>query len=400
VNVWDFVRLELIRDIAPSLYGVIFRNPHRFWEEGIAFEIWTKRTAPYDDDKANKWRADFYKTNVETIVGDNRHVLQLLADLFPYFAAYRRGSKPETPNGREAEMNKRLFHPRHFWQYFLLKIPSQLFSQREFNAFVSSLQHGNEEFAAQAFGKTFRSLISEDFKRWYFVHLIENRFEEFSLQVKQGLCRGMARNSALWSLDAFELLTAVDCTHKTLGMITDDSARRAFLHNVIRECESDLYAVILFWRLEKLEKEAQQKFLPDLQEIRTPLRDQLRSHYLSSDPPSVFEQYGKLGTGGIEPNQFLFSWQALDPDAKSDAREYLRKLFVRRPNDLDKFLKLMFRVDFIDDYTILKPLIDYKELSEMITLNEGILDPEKVRKFRRRYEADNISSPGNDEGAI
>ena len=48
----------------------------------------------------------------------------------------------------------------------------------------------------------------------------------------------------------------------------------------------------------------------------------------------------------------------------------------------------MFRVDFIDDYTTLKPLIDYKELSELITANESALDPAIVRQFRERYARD------------
>ena len=58
----------------------------------------------------------------------------------------------------------------------------------------------------------------------------------------------------------------------------------------------------------------------------------------------------------------------------------------------------MFRVDFIDDYTALKPLIDYRELSELITLNEGILDKDKVGQFRQRYDAEQ-ASPAAGEGA-
>ena len=399
VNVWDFVRLELIRDIAPTVYGLIFRNAERFWNAGLAFEIWTNRKEePYDEGKATKWRADFYKDNVEPqVTGDRQQVLKLLSDLFPHFAAYRQNSKTETLDAAEAEKNKRIFHPRHFWQYFLLKVPSQLFSQKEFGAFVSSMRDLDEEAVAQTFSKTFRSMISEDFKRWYFMHLIEGRFEELPLQTKLGLCRGMARNSALWSTDAFELLTAVKCTYETLGMMADDSTRQEFLRAVVRESESDLYVLIFFWRAERLAKEGQPQLLPDLEEIRPAIKEQLRSHYLGPDPPSVFEQYGKLGSGGIEPNQFLFSWQLLGPDANSDAKEYLRRLFARHPKDIGDFLKLMFRVDFIDDYSILKPLIDYKELSELIRLNESILDPEKVRKFTRRYEAENPQNAGNDE---
>ena len=46
---------------------------------------------------------------------------------------------------------------------------------------------------------------------------------------------------------------------------------------------------------------------------------------------------------------------------------------------------MMFRVDFIDDYSALKLLINYKELSDLITRNESFLDPTKVQEFRNRY---------------
>jgi hypothetical protein len=57
----------------------------------------------------------------------------------------------------------------------------------------------------------------------------------------------------------------------------------------------------------------------------------------------------------------------------------------------------MFRVEFIDDYTTLRPLIDYKDLSELIRLNESVLDPEKVLEFRRRFDAESPSSPANND---
>jgi len=132
--------------------------------------------------------------------------------------------------------------------------------------------------------------------------------------------------------------------------------------------------------------------LADLQEIKVYVKEQLREHYLIPDAPSVFEQYGFDTQGSpvnrIEPNLFLFNWQLLGADAQSDERQYLLSLFNRRPEEINAFLKLMFRVEFIDDYSQLKPLIDYKELSELIAHNENILDKEKVRQFRERYRAD------------
>jgi hypothetical protein len=399
VNVLDFVRLELVRDIAPSVYGLIFRHYRYFWEGGLAFEIWTKTPEPYGKDEGQKWRAEFYKGRVDPLVGDRPELVQLLSELFPRFAAYRQGSKPGVGNSANAEKDKRIFHPRYFWQYFRLKVPSQLFSQKEFRTFASSLEHINEEDVAQRFSETFRSIISEDFKRWHFMDSLENRFGEFDLRAKKGLCRGMAMNSALWQLDAFELLSAVRCTRGTLAAISDRGVRRELLQQIVLESESDLYSLILLWRLEDIDKEAQQKLMPDLQDIRAVLRDHLRSHYLRPDAPSVFEQYGVWGTGAnrIEPIQFLFSWGHLCPDAESDARQYLLGLLRRRPSELNSFLSSMFRVDFIDDYTTLKSLIDYKELSELVTLNESILEPGRVLRFRERYDAESARERGERE---
>jgi hypothetical protein len=119
-------------------------------------------------------------------------------------------------DAKQAERTKRICHPRCFRQYFLLKVPSELFPQKRFREFVSSIERASEEAAMENFSKTFRSLLGEDFKRWHFMHLIDGRFDDFKLQVDRGLCRGMARNSELWSTDAFELMIAVRRTREVL----------------------------------------------------------------------------------------------------------------------------------------------------------------------------------------
>jgi len=394
VNVWDFVRLQLIRDISPALYGSVFRNHEYFWDRGLAFEHWSRGPQPFDENKAREWRADQYRQIEASVPAEKRQALDLLADLFPNFASYLHKSK-KVENPPDAEKNKRIFHPRHFWQYFLLKVPSELFPQKRFNEFMASVKHSDEETAAQAFTEVFRSIIAEDFKRWYFVHLIENRFDEFDQGPQKGLCRGMARNSKLWALDAFEFGTAVNCTYQTLGKIADSGPRQNFLKTIVRESVSDMYALILYWRLKKLAEEGNNALIPDIEAIKPAIVDQLQAHYLNDNPPSVFEQYGNLGSFGvnaIEPIQFLFSWQALGPDAKADARTYLRALLTAHPKDVDCFLRLMFRVDFLDDYSTLKALIDYQELSELVLRYETSLNPKKVTEFRKRYDTDSTAS--------
>ena len=123
----------------------------------------------------------------------------------------------------------------------------------------------------------------------------------------------------------------------------------------------------------------------DIEDTKGYAKVRLGEHYLVPDAPSVFEQFGKTGMGGVAPTWLMFAWRRLGADAEKDQETYLRNLFLRRPKDIDEFLKMMFRVDFIDDYSALKLLINYKELSDLITRNESFLDPTKVQEFRNRY---------------
>jgi hypothetical protein len=411
----------LIRDIAPNVYEQIYSSPEYFYNRSFAFEAGFKGPNPLDEDKAKKERADFYDKLTGSVTEDKQYVFQLLEDLFPHFRIYRQKFTATTVGAAEAEKARRIFHPRCFRQYFLLKTPSELFPRSEFQAFFSSAQHLGEEEAAEAFGKVFRSLEKEDFKRWHFMHLIDGRFSEFKLSARHGLCRGMARHSALWPTDAFELMIAISSTRETLGKIADSSGRQELLRSIVRESTSDLYTMVLVQRLEEAIKtdpsalaegarlkalgfpsKADANLMSDLREVKVYIKEQLRERYLTPEAPSVFERFAKLGSGPnrIEANLFLFSWQSLGTDAQSDARAYLRGLLARRPSDVNEFLKLMFRVDFIDDYTALKPLIDYKELSDLITMNEGVLDNDKVRLFRQRYAAEtNPPAPVEDTPA-
>ena len=77
---------------------------------------------------------------IEALPQDTRYVLRILGDLFPAVAEYRGEPGAKRGDAPIIEKEKRIFHPRCFRQYFLLKVPSELFSQRDFDAFVSSLR--------------------------------------------------------------------------------------------------------------------------------------------------------------------------------------------------------------------------------------------------------------------
>jgi hypothetical protein len=389
VNVADLLRLELVRDVAPSIYDAIYLNPENFYDSDLAFEVRFKNRASLDATEAKKARGRFYTAMMEPILGDKKYVEQILADLFPHFAEYKGRHVGRAIEEGQAERDRRIFHPRYFRQYFQLKVPSELFSQREFDAFLARIKGAPEEKVIAFFNETFRALEKEDFKRYHFLHRIEGVFDSFSLEVERGLCRGFAQNSSIWSSDAFEFMIAVRCTRTVLHRITDDPEKERFLMTDIRESTSSLCALLLVQILEKEDRGA----LPsNLAAITDTLKQKLREKYLRRDAPSIFEEF-KTDMGRIEPIQFLLSWKRLGPDAESEQQQYLLNLLERRPADLDLFLKSMFRVDFMDDYAALKQLIDYNLLAPLVEKHAPVLDPEKIEQFRKRRKADQQSAP-------
>jgi hypothetical protein len=411
VNVFDFITLELIREVKPMLYEEIYRQRGDFWDRDLAFEIAYKGPFVADEKMAREERAKYYDTLKGSIDSSQRFVLDLLARLFPKFAEYHHGRRGTTKSmaSSEAEKSRHIFHPRCFRQYFSLSVPTELFSQSEFSAFRSAIRARHEGQVAKAFSDQFQTLFNQEFKRWHFMHVIASNWEGFGMTEARGLCRGMARSSLPWVLDAFELGDAVDVTGATLLQIKEGEERRTFLHEVVRESASPVYRFLLLNRLEEKLNDpsgipagwrfraagfgnsrtpASSEVLSDIAEAKLMLKVQMRESYIVPNAPSIFQQLESLGPRRIEPIVVLFEWQKLGEDAASDQQTYLIDLFERRPEDLKAFLPLMFRVEFIDDYTTLKALIDYRKLSELIDKNEDILDAQKVAQFRKRFASD------------
>jgi hypothetical protein len=412
VNIFDFIRLELIREVTPEVYEEIYLQRGNFWDRGLAFETAYKGPLFWDEKTAEEERGKYYDALKKSVVPGRRFVFDLIAGLFPSFGAHHGAGreKAEPLSSRDAEKARRIFHPRCFRQYFSLSVPTEFFSQSEFSAFRSAIKGRGEEEVANTFGNKFQTFSNQEFKRWHFIHVIESHWEEFGIVEARGLCRGMAGNSLRWVIDAFELGDAIDVTGATLLQTDNSTDRRKFLADIVNESTSPLYPFILLQRLEgklndpsgipptwrfravgfgRSQTVMNSEILTDITDTKVKLKERMRKSYLSPGAPSIFQQLESLGSHRIEPIIVLFEWQKLGEDAAADEHEYLLDLFNRSPQDLNMFLPLMFRTQFIDDYSTLKALIDYCKLSELIDRNETILDGEKVAQFRKRFAADN-----------
>jgi hypothetical protein len=387
VNLLDFIRLELIRDVWPALYESIYSNAELFFSTGFAIETWGRGFSPLDEREGQKLRAKAYEPIISSIPAEKQYILSSLEALFPQFASSRQSRVfgRETLDSAHAEMDRRICHPRFFRQYFLLRTPSELYSQTAWGAFYSAVRNATMDQALKRFNTEFNGMVNEEFKRWHFMHQISQRFDDFPIESAKGLCIGMARNSQLWQSDAFELAIATSSVitlHKKLS----NQNGQGFLEKLLRESTSDLFSLSLVAQLEeKLQKK----------EITTPINilalkrlliSRFREQYMGSSPPSVFEKY----PSGIDANQVMFAWRRLGQEAEQDQRDYLEGELSRNPKSLDSFLKLMFRgIDFLDDYAALKPLIEYSELLKIVGEHEQHLDAAKVREFRQRYSKEN-----------
>ena len=378
VNFEDFIRLELIRDVYPPLYEFIYVNGEYFYDAGLAFETWGKQLDVLDKDKGRKRRAEFYDQLKKDVPSDKHYVFKIVAALFPFYAEYESHIGWGKPVRGSSERERRISHPRFFRQYFEFRAPSELFSQRDFHKFSSSLKGASEEDALKTFNEIFTSIVNEDFKRWHFMHLIEGCLEAFEIPAARGLCRGMAHNASHWSRDAFEFDIGIRCSYETLVRIKDSTQRNSFLRALVDDSTSTLYTLYTIWVIEK-DKDVDKSVLPDVDAVKPYVRKWMRAHYLVPNPPSVYVEFGS-----IDPNQVLFAWRRLGPDAESDQKEYVRNLLANSPASLDKFLQLLFR-PMMDDYSVLKPFFDFDEIATFVKANEDKLNPEKVAEFRERY---------------
>jgi hypothetical protein len=376
VNFGDFIGIELVRSIHPSLYETIYQTPDYFLERGMML----------NEQKARELRGRFYKSLKTDVPADKSYVFGIVAELFPAFEEYEAGLTQQRPDHIEAERERRIFHPRFFRQYFLFRVPPELYSLKQFDTFVSSVKRADEEQAKEKFNAAFKAIVNEDSKRWHFMHLIDMRLAEFPIEAACGLCRGIAQNAVLWPREAFEFDIGIRATYQTLLRIEDRSNRKALLRSIIDDSGSDLYSLYVVWVIEK-DKQADQSVIADVAALEPYLQEHVARKYLSDSAPSVYDLFK-----GIDPHQFLFAWSRLGDVGAANARAYIHKLLIGNVEALKHLLKLLFRVEFIDDYAALKPLFDYDLISKLIDQQQETLDPEKVHQFRERHSLEKAKS--------
>lgn len=381
----DLVRLELVRSLNWNWYQKVFERANYFFSTGMAIETWDQ-TVSIDDKEAKRRRNDFYEELKTRYPENSEQILTLLSTMFPYVQEYQRErgvwlhEYSSTP-GRsdEAEQNRRIFHPRFFRQYFIFGVPKELYSQEELQDFISSIKSKRKEEVASSFSEEFQKLEMEEFKRWRFVHLVCEAAAKLQLEVAEGLCLGMARNaSAFNQYDAFELADAVVCIMQTANRLGIQAEE--FLRAVVDESSSP---VLIFAFLHQAQaSDAPYPIRPEhLAMVRERLARKMHVRYLETGH-SVYRDF----PSGIEPHRVLFDWQRLSDKSKEDQRRYLINELSTNITSLRRFISMLFRVQFIDDYSTLKALIDYDKLESIIDANlEALSDETNVTKFKERH---------------
>jgi len=388
VDLSDFLRLEIVREMEPVAYETVYLRPEVFAARDLALEA-NRYFLGLDDKKDKEYRQKTIRDLEASLKLETRTtVMGLLSDLFPQIRQFLTDVEYRQPSARQGDSEKlmRISHHLHFRQYFVSRVPSELYPRAEELRLESSLQGLDRAAAAEKVSGEFDSLNAEVEKRWHFVHTLSANINSMAKEEAIGVCLGLSRGSREWSIDAFELEETVRDIGTTCKRLTADEIQ-VFLREVIDSSTSVLFTLVAISRMEN--KDAPYKLdATVMAPIKGYLASAVREILTKPSAPSVFDMYK-----GIDPNRVLLGWRALGPQAAQDQEQYLLNE-LDKPAVLDKFLATLFRVDFIDDYEALRPLIDYRKLSALIQKHMiNLTNIRQANAFFERFNSETKSSP-------
>ena len=176
----------------------------------------------------------------------------LLRAMFPVrtrtlFGERRRFGVPDDGMDK-AEEGKRIAHPDFFPIYFQCDVPETVFSAREMDIFLDSLQTATSDKARRAaFDVKFASLDDGSVRRYDFIHKLCLRIADLPSDVGRSLALAIAANAAGLGdeLLVSERRRALGGVFAVAQLLSDSDAINGFLTQCIEISSSDLFAVRL-----------------------------------------------------------------------------------------------------------------------------------------------------------
>ena len=379
VNLRDFVLLELVRMMHPLMYEEIYRNARYFMFAPWRFTTWLQIVSP-DETEAQKKRNEYFKTLFRELpLPPEGTLLAVLKELFPTVDAYLSGRDVPTSvaqNAKDAELQRRIYHPDFFPRYFLFQVPQDLFGEKETSAFLAEMNRSSDvEQGIAMFQAQYGKLREVPMKRWDFVRRVRSAMERLTPMALEALPIAVARLS-----DQFEADPLIPVEETTARSIVFGAANclkatcpQAILERVIREASSDRFATeVLNDCTTKKNRELEDWSKVDGGQLQKAFRGRMNAKYGAGAstffPASDQADFVPLGR-----------WALCGPEGRKEVEQYLRREFAGRHSNVGNFLVRFFPAEKVH------PIEDPRVQNPVGTIRQIYFPPEELAELIERY---------------
>jgi|GEM_PF-1164710 len=386
VNLYDFMILEVIKNIYPDVYEDIWRHSEYYIPSDWSLK--TYGSLGLDKKQRNNKIKEYIMKTVE-----NREdpLLELLQTIF--FVNLRdalEGSTTHYEGTGNYRAEKRITHPDVFPKYFTMKVPSTELSDQEIEAMLGIWNETDPE--------DIESKISGDIKRYQ-----ENKklldlltklnifLPRFEVRIVKPFIRAIYKNIKEFSDAGSELFwtSEFDRAQSLVLHLINEKAEKneiePLLIEIIQNTSSVQHAVSIVVSSRKERGGSLFNIYDSINRdnLQKELSQRLHEYYIINGRDIFLEE-------GDEKKRYafiLYQWGTLSLEDRSEVNKYIFSLIEKHPNYIGKIV-----VMFIDRIRSFEENIQYDELSKL-------LDDEALYKLIEK-QRDNAYSNQEEKKAI
>ncbi len=327
LNFLDAMLLEALREISPNTYDLVYRYGYHFyypkWDWDTAFEV------PRDAKAESKRRTEFYEGLLSSVPFQDRDVVEgLLGALFPKFSDFIMGKAAADPSGPNEKAAKRIYHVRHFPQYFIHKALRTQFGVSELVRFAQMMKESPQRESAYLLFKSTFEEISDYAKRLDFLQAMRELVNDISADQALGIVGALSDLS--YRFDPSEILGEYTEARVLIFTLARKfhGTPRAFelIERVVIGAASDSFAAIVLFYL--LHPERNDLFRVDesfnIGRLKERFRQKMRAKYLSSSV-SAFATDKQAALSN------LFRWAECDNEGVAEVNRYVISQLTANP---------------------------------------------------------------------
>jgi hypothetical protein len=386
LNLLDAMLLEALREISPNIYDLVYRYGYHWyypkWDWDTALEV------PREEQEELNRRRAFYKTLIASVPFQDRDVVEgLLGELFPKFSAYINGKTAPDPSGPNEKATKRIYHVRHFPQYFIHKALRTQFGVSELARFAQMMKESQRRESAYLLFKSTFEEISDYAKRLNFLQAMRELVPDINGDQALGIVGALSDLS--YRFDPSEILGEYTEARVLIfilaGKFKGTPRALELIERVVTGAASDSFAAIVVFYLLHPDRndffKVDESF--DIGKIKELYRQKMRSKYsvssisaFATDKPSALSN--------------LFRWAECDAEGATEVHRYVIRQLSTNPRYVGTLLNWtkMFGSFGSDELQSINKLIPIDELKRIIvTAKEPLFaNPEEqaaVELFRK-----------------